>query len=238
VPSLNAPTWEQVSQLLQSLGSFQWAIVAVIVYFLIRNHIAEIVSRLKSAKLGAASFELFQKSYDSLEKGTEGATLSSGVVEVQATGIVVESDVENVDQTPQEGEASPPPTTKGVPIETLTTRRLSYEDIAQKVLNVSASSESAAILLLSEYIEDELRRMVLASEPEPLLQPVRYLRSIERLSSVLASRGLITEETLANLINFAEIRNFVRQNRDQLSTAQVIGAISLGLKLLKSILPG
>ena len=87
---LKAPSWEQVTALIQVLV---WPITLVVCLALFRRYLADVISRVGSFKAGSSGLEMtFQNKLESIQalpalKPAEGISKSAGQIQIQGGGL-------------------------------------------------------------------------------------------------------------------------------------------------------
>jgi hypothetical protein len=201
---------EEIAKLLQAIAALLWPIFAFAVLATFRPQIKDLLGRLRRGKLLGQEIEL-------------GDSLS----ELERSAVAAQSEVA----------ALPPAATadsgslaeEGKRANVASERMKNETEVIDRVLNLTAQSPKAALLVLAAEVEREVRRLMASLGLLTGRQSVPIHRAIEELD-----RYGLPKHVPSSLRLFWEVRNRLVHGH-QASDADTLSAIDSGIAILRAL---
>lgn len=187
---------QAVAQLITALASLLWPLVLILLLFAYRGEIGKILRRLRKARLLGQEVELT----DELSESQRSVSVA----------------VEQVQETHPDVDHLAPPANESVDLQGSLTgtatvnATLTTDNQETEILNVTAHSPKAGLLLLSSHIERRIRLLIKQTMGSPRLG----VFSLRQATRVLVSEGRIPNSLAESVESFSHVRNRVVHGAD------------------------
>jgi hypothetical protein len=205
----NPERLKAAAELIAAVASLVWPFIFLLLLLAFKAEFRAILRRLHKARFMGQEVELQE------ELGEAQRSVTIAAEEIDA------SRVEVVQKTASDELAVE---TK----ETATAKKEEESDAVSTVLQVAAQSPTAGLMLLSSYIDKQLRVLTMsmgfAIRPQP----------IARAAEALAKPGIIPQELAKSIASFAHVRNRVVHGSEA-APGEIMRAIDVGLQIFEAL---